>query len=1195
MSDFSLSEHLTKFQTSDKKSFPAVANPSHDLNTVIDRLAVSPEQIDADPETLEILLDLSHGFISLPVKLQNQLTYLVASSLSNLCNEINGSLTSSSNNESSGDAMDYNDMLSLIPQWKIHLEEYGYLIHVILTLLYEIMNKIASNSSSTPITRKNVDGNDKVKAELFKKSCNQVEIICESILKVLEINLSRIFQTTPEKDLFISLFLRPLYVLIEIESITKVNSLTMFIQRIICMSVKSHNQASVIQDGIISNLTYFQHLSNFNAKLLTILSTEYNYPMLTEEILKEISSRRFNSKDTTGPKSISNFLVKLSELSPVVMIKQIGVVINLLNNSSITLRCSVVEACGNIIIQLIKEDHYKNQVTVLIDLLEERFQDSNPYVRTKAIQNCTKICQLDIKLNKKKLVFTKLAVRSLQDKSSLVRRNAIKLLSNLLLKHPFNGVHGTQLTLDDWEKHLKAVKNRLENFMASNSKTETSRNTNELPPSKDNESSKGDSDDHDEEMDSDSDGEQELSRMEIETEEVNTTDTNTLLKLKLMTAYYKDAIEFIKDIHQGISIVSTLLFSKNRNEVLEAMDFLILSDAYGLKTSKLGIKKMLHLVWMKGTNDEGTNIPTHLIACYKQLFLTAPDSYNFREKATHIALNLIQLTMDASISDLASLEQLLGMMYERHLIDENIINVLWAIYNSASKQATDTSTGITFTKEQIHGSIIILGMLALENHEIALKGLDSLLNIGLGTIGSQDLKFCRYSCLTLERIVKRKSNSINSPLSLISDKHEAEAIKRLYSMIIGYTNDLEYYPMCEQAISAFFTISSQPDVLASEMIREKTMMTFGKPEYNSTSEDSFHSRDISRSTSLSQLLFIVGQVAIKTLVYLEKCEADFKKRKIEAEILKGREKEQIRNQKEQSNANTSNTLGNETVDRTKDDELAMIGGTNEDDFADAILFIKEDELLNGENSLLGRFCPIVEEIVSNSSRFNDPILMRSASLCLQKLMCISSKYCEKSLPLLITVMEKSSDPIIRSNAVLGLGDMAVCFNNLVDENTDYLYRRLHDSNLMVQRTCLMTVTFLILAGQVKVKGQLSEMAKCLENSDQSISDMCRLFFSELATKDNAIYNGFIDIFSNLSSDESLDKNSFKKILKFLLAFIDKEKYQKQLSDKLVSRLDKCETQKQWDDISFILTSIPYKNEKAATLLAEGFKVVSARE
>lgn len=1176
MSNFSLAEHLTRFQTSDKRSYDAVEEPVNELNIVTDRLAVSPEQIDFEPETLESLIDLCHGFVHLPVNLQTQLCYLIASSMGNLAQEI-------STNINGGEVID------LLPQWKRNLEEYGYLSHVILSFLQDDIH-IASSQSSTLSrggSKKSTGLNNKTAAgaatQLFKRTVSQIESLCEAVLKVLAINLSKLFQTTPEKDLFIGLFTRPLNGLLEFEATIKVASLKFFIQKIMAMSVKFQNQSSNAQNTIMTNLTYFLHLSNYNAELLKMINDEYNYPQLTEEILREISSRIFNSKDTNGPKSISNFLTKLSELSPQIMLRQMSLVIRLLNNSSIALRCSVVEACGNIVTGLALDEealeHYKQQISVLLELLEERFQDSNPYVRTKAIQGCLKICDLDSKFNKSRINFTRLAVRSLQDRSSLVRRNAVKLLSKLLLKHPFRAMDGDQLKLKDWESHLSIAEKSLRLFLEKNSLESSLDDILDDPESDkvgEQRSEINLENNSPSMVQSEKQDDQRLARLERESEAINTVETEAILKMKLMIVYHKDAIEFIKEIHRGLEVAANLLFSRNRNEVLETMDLLVMADAYGLEPSRIGIKKMLHLVWMRGTNDEGTSISAHLISCYTQLFLTAPDSYNYRERATLIAKNLIKLTIGASVADLASLEQLLGMMYNEKLIDENIINVLWVIYTSVSKLKKDSDT---FTTEQVHGSVIVLGMLSATNNEIALRGLESLLDIGLGKAGDADLILCRYTCLTLERMVPRKSTA--QVVSVIGESREEVVVKNLYSKIITYTEDPQWYPMCEQALNALFTISSKPDIVAAALVREKIMITFGKPE----DDDSMIQQPSSRVTSLSHLLFIAGQVSIKVLVYLEKCETEFKRRKIEAESNKGKEKD----------LKIDGRNNDESMDESANNELEMIGGTNEDDFTDAINYIKENELLFGENSILSKLSPIVEEIVSNSTRFNDIMLQRTAALCLEKFMCVSSKYCEKSLSLLITVMEKSTDPIVRSNAVLGLGDMAVCFNNLIDENTDYLYRRLHDENLMVQRTCLMTVTFLILAGQVKVKGQLSQMAKCLENADNGISDMCRLFFTELASKDNAIYNGFIDIFSNLSCDEELNKDSFKKIIKFLLSFIEKEKQQRQLTDKLLGRLNKCDSQKQWDDIAFVLNTIPYKNEKITAILDEGFKMVSAIE
>jgi condensin complex subunit 1 len=285
--------------------------------------------------------------------------------------------------------------------------------------------------------------------------------------------------------------------------------------------------------------------------------------------------------------------------------------------------------------------------------------------------------------------------------------------------------------------------------------------------------------------------------------------------------------------------------------------------------------------------------------------------------------------------------------------------------------------------------------------------------------------------------------------------------------------------------------------------------------------DSSAVRVKSTSSALSQLLFIVGHIAIKQIVHLELCELDFKRRKAE------QEKNKVAHPAQQKK------------DLSDENELDLIGGTTEDDFTEAMAHIRERELLYDENSLLTNFGPLVAEICANNNTYPDRNLQAAATICMAKLMCVSGEYCEKNLPLLITIMERSEDPIVRSNAVIALGDMAVCFNHLIDENTDFLYSRLNDKDPSVKRTCLMTLTFLILAGQVKVKGQLGEMAKCLEDGDKKIADLARMFFTELATKDNAVYNHFVDIFSLLSAEPNLDENALKRIIKFLAGFVEK--------------------------------------------------------
>lgn len=113
--------------------------------------------------------------------------------------------------------------------------------------------------------------------------------------------------------------------------------------------------------------------------------------------------------------------------------------------------------------------------------------------------------------------------------------------------------------------------------------------------------------------------------------------------------------------------------------------------------------------------------------------------------------------------------------------------------------------------------------------------------------------------------------------------------------------------------------------------------------------------------------------------------------------------------------------------------------------------------------------------------------------------------------LLFKIMETSRDPIIRSNAIIALGDVAVRFSHLVDENNNKLYEGLSDKDMTVKKNTLMVLTYLILGSMIKVKGQLGEMAKCLEDEDARIADLAKLFFTELSSnKDNAIYNNLPD-------------------------------------------------------------------------------------
>ncbi|KAK7976336.1 hypothetical protein PG989_014799 [Apiospora arundinis] len=1185
----------------------SVINPV--LNSIVDAVAENPDSITkaAYFDSLQFLLKCTQF---LPTHALSKIFDLIMSGLAAEADAINQDLENPDEQE-------------IIAHHKALLEVYGFLLQWAIAC---VETKAAEKSSTAPVSRARGKG-AKAKAAAGKDkdgnwdSAAQLQTALDVMSKVLKLKLGKIFLTTSERDTFIGLLTRPVYMILESEQRTKNTAIRMHGFKVLCIAVKHHGHGYAAQISIVQNLTYFEHLSEPMAEFLHILAEQYDYPQLADESLRELSNKEFSTNDTRGPKSVSSFIVKLSELAPRLVIKQMTMLAKQLDSESYTLRCSLIEVCGNMIAYLSRQeergDNHKSQLNAFFDVLEERFLDINPYSRCRAIQVYTRLCDLDQKFPKRRQKAAELAARSLEDKSSHVRRNAIKLLGTLIKTHPFTVLHGAQLSRKDWQERLDKVEAELDALQ---------------PPAGEPGLGDGKGDttnaalvDEPTQLESPQKAREPQEMTEEEKEAIvrkaqeDAATSEAIEKLTLTRRYYSDALKFIEVLHESTPTVCQLLGSKNKSEVIEAMDYLEIGNAYNIEDNMVGIRRMLRLIWTKGNSDEGKGVQTHLIDCYKRLFFEAPDSFSQNDAAIYIARNMISLTSGTTPAELTSLEQLLATMMKGGMISDVVIQKLWEVYGYQKRE---------ISRSQRRGAIIVLGMLASANPEIVVGEMETMLRTGLGAYGRSDHQLAKYTCIALRRLNPTGRQAKDSPVKFSRLPTEHAVLGKLAAITDVQSDRKEWFGVAEQAINAIYAIAKHPDALCGEIIKHKTKSVFAMQRAASTAASTSRpgSRDMDvemtdapppdtqglttalneptqtvnqpppeppvepkqkAAIALSQLLFIVGHVAIKQIVHLEMCELDFKRRKQEKEKMTTAEPEP-----EVAAPKGKGRKSKTPAPEEEGDELDLIGGTTEDDFTEAMAHIRERELLFGPQSLLANFGPMVAEICSRSDIYRDKGLQAAATLCLAKLMCVSSEYCEAHLPLLITIMERSPDATVRSNVVIALGDMAVCFNHLIDENTDFLYRRLADPDLSVKRTCLMTLTFLILAGQVKVKGQLGEMAKCLEDADKRIADLARMFFTELSTKDNAVYNHFVDMFSLLSAG-NLEEDSFRRVVKFLLGFVEKDKHARQLADKLAARLARCDTERQWNDVAFALGQLQHKNEEITKVVGEGFKVVQA--
>ncbi|KAG8832801.1 Condensin complex subunit [Serendipita sp. 399] len=991
---------------------------------------------------------------------------------------------------------------------------------------------------------------------------DQVPSVLSLITKVLKtLPSNRVWTTTAERDGFIGVITRPAYQIAESEAFMKIEKIKAGVYKSICVAVKGHGHGFAFQISLLQSLQYFEHLSEPMAEILDVLDKEFDVSGVGDEVLREIAQKTFSAVDTKGPRTYGKFLMHLGELCPKIVLKQMSLLMDQVDSEvrlhrphipaqltaaykAYPMRIAMVEIIGHLIKYLAGADQVEKRekkINSLFDMLAERYMDVSSYVRVKVMQVLSRVWDLPQKFPKQRLIMTANTITALHDKTP----------SSSYPKH-FLLMAAENSSPAKTKKKKKPRKSEQVNLHA-------------------------------------------VSQEQVLVAEMEGTQ---IVHLKLRKRYYAEALDFIRWLDQGSETVGELLGSTHKTEVLEAMEFFRVSYEYGMDSAPLGLKKMLHLIWSKdnaSTSEDGKElkgIRAKLLECYRSIYFDPVPDLEPRQQVNRITKNMIEyvrwldfrmyadpyarLTFDATVAELTSLEEMLRAMMDDGQIPNEVIKRLWQVY-SADKE---------IPRNQRRGAIIVLGMIAAARREVVNDRADTLIRIGL--------VLAKFTCIALQRLsgtVKKVKGSLDDKSVRLSV--DSPVFAKLQDIIESTGRSQDWFGMAEQAINAIYLLGEQPDVICDTIIKRLAARVFEAPraaavpeeaapedegmeiENTSMITDATSSKlsqmegdDMGDAFLLSQLVFVVGHVAIKHLVYLELVEREMKRRKDVAAKEKGH--------------NASSPAP------SKDgEELDQVAGSAEDEIGDLIASVREDEMMFSPTSLLATFGPMITHICLNPPMFKHQVLRTSAALSLSKLMCISSKFCEENLLLLLRMLETSRDPNIRSNIVIALGDIAVCFSTLIDENSDRLYKGLSDQDLTVKKNTLMVLTHLILNGMVKVKGQLGEMAKCLEDEDRRVSDLAKLFFTELSTKDNAIYNNIQDVISHLSvGPHAVDEEVFQSTMKYIFNFIEKEKQAENLVEKLCQRFRDTTDEKQWRNIAFCLSLLPYKSERSLKKLIE---------
>lgn len=608
-----------------------------------------------------------------------------------------------------------------------------------------------------------------------------------------------------------------------------------------------------------------------------------------------------------------------------------------------------------------------------------------------------------------------------------------------------------------------------------------------------------------------------------------------LAAMRALVASLRTAVGFATSLRDALPAMTSILRMGTTLDQVEAIQTLILMHQFAVDSSDAAVKEVLPLIFSRepSVRDAVMDAATTLYA---------PPG----EDAKAAAL-LARLVGGATLGEMAAAEEFLAQMIRADRLSEGVTAALWDIVRSAQPSAAERSAA--------------LGALCMVAAELpAVVNVELVVEVALGPLARKDALLARRGALALERAAP----ALADDGGLAADH---AAFGALSALVAGegaaHLSDAAWYPAAEGALAALYALHPAPEQLVAGLLTTMATELMGEDGSRLAAVD---------TRALARFLFVLAHGGLRHLIFVEDTAKAVRREMLEREKVE-----------EEGAAKEGRELPSK----------AETGAPPVDAIIDQVREGIESEILAatpGQVNLMGHFAPLVVHVCGSKELLaTDGALRTSAVLCLAKLMAIDGAFCEAHMGTLCATMQADPDAAVRSNCIVAMGDLAMRFPNVVEPWTARVYACLRDPTLGVRKNALLVLTHLILNDMLKVKGGIGDMAAKLEDESPRVVGLARLFFSELAAKSNSpVYNLMPDIISTLSANDKLSDENFRRIMKFLVAFLDKDRHAEGLSDKLCARFANAREPRVWRNLAYCLSQLAL-TEKAVKRMGDQFK------
>uniref|UniRef100_F6PWP3 Condensin complex subunit 1 n=1 Tax=Ciona intestinalis TaxID=7719 RepID=F6PWP3_CIOIN len=1074
------------------------------------------------------------------------------------------------------------------------------------------------------------------------------------LMSVFDLDIHRLWNAQLVEDELTSLVCNLCFKILEDPTMVKSKLVKSSVLNLLGCIIKKHNQSLSASLKVVQMLQHFDHSATPMAEAVHMWASTYKCRSIVSEVLRELSHipERDFIRDSSSTKTICSFIVELSYYLPDAVLLNISLLLPRMDEESYMMRNSVLGAVGEIIIQCLSkeglDEKSKQARDQFLDILYDHANlDVNAFVRSRALHVWLNLVSENSLPVKRCPDLVELCVRLLLDKSNLVRKVSVQLLEALLRKNPFrdnvrniyhvegfsilkSGVHNPilvifinpkqkpdslfpKLTISPLQCSLKQEQEKLEELQSiqaywfkpkheskfvgkiekrSNKIKLTKQNIiflafshvfnekNEENKSKENEEilEEGMQEDDVEKNDENGSGSEEEQTENEKQDLLKTQEPNLEIeKKKEIIEYLSNAINFVERFNDAVPVLCQLLNSRTQSDVVEAINFFTAAWEFQLGCALEGITGMLEQIW-----NEDQKIRDAVVSAYRKLYFKTDSNITSKVKTVNVADNMIKLVAGSSNAKLPAIECLIGEIQKSGDWPSAVAQICWdRLTNPLASFAI--VTGLSEMKQR-KVSIQLLGMLANKDANVIKSKIKTLVSVGLKerTLPTSenvfDFELPFHTCVALSKLAAKKTEA-GKYMRQFRYPDDHQLITTLTSLVVSGFNkkSVMWVKFALEAVGVIFQLSDNPVVVSTSMLNEIKGVVHARLSSDEPSGE------IPVNELLMRFYSIIGQFALKLLVFIE---GD-----VQSEIKQNR-KLQEENEEADKNAQKKNKSSGKD-DSHLEDDMGVGGATADDADQEFIKNVLETEIVEPDTPLgslsewLVRCCTVVVEPSDHSA----VRVQQTASLALAKFMLVSSKFCERHLRLLFTMLEQSPHEGIRANLTIAAGDLSVRFPNLLEPWTSHIYARLNDKSVMVKVYATKVLTNLILNDMIKVKGHVSEMARCIVDENEKISAIAKRFFQELAKKGNSMYNVMPDIISRLSDPDIgiKDEVDFKKIMRFLLEYIQKDKQTESLIEKLCHRLEATRDKQQRRDLAFCLSILNY-TEKGVKKLYDNFSL-----